>query len=91
MAVLKNHLGDEGEIVSTVRIEDGHPLVWPIQKVKKISRIVLHHTDTTLDGRDDAELIRGIYAYHTLSRGWGDIGYNYIVGQRGHVYEGRAG
>jgi N-acetylmuramoyl-L-alanine amidase len=26
-----------------------------------------------------------------MVRGWGDIGYNYIVGQRGQIYEGRAG
>ena len=44
--------------------------------------------DTT---KSDADLIRGIYAYHTLSRQWGDIGYNYLVGQRGRIYEGRAG
>ncbi len=32
--------------------------------------------------KTDAEMIRGIYIYHALSREWGDIGYNYLVGQR---------
>lgn len=36
-------------------------------------------------------MIRGVYRYHAVSRGWGDIGYNYIVGQNGRIYEGRAG
>jgi len=36
-------------------------------------------------------MVRAIYAYHAVSRGWGDIGYNYLVGQRGKIYEGRAG
>ena len=40
---------------------------------------------------DDMTLLRAIYQYHAVSRGWGDIGYNYIIGQRGQIYEGRAG
>ncbi len=35
--------------------------------------------------------MRSMYYYHTIVRGWGDLGYNYVVGQRGTVYEGRAG
>ena len=36
-------------------------------------------------------LIRGIYAYHTQSRGWRDIGYNYLVDRFGRIWEGRYG
>ena len=36
-------------------------------------------------------LIRGIYAYHTQSRGWRDIGYNYLVDRFGRIWEGRHG
>ncbi|MBO9523837.1 MAG: VCBS repeat-containing protein [Nocardioidaceae bacterium] len=36
-------------------------------------------------------LIRGIYAYHTQSRGWSDIGYNYLVDRFGRIWEGRYG
>jgi hypothetical protein len=32
-----------------------------------------------------------VYAYHALSRGWGDIGYNYLLDTDGHMFEGRAG
>ena len=80
------------ETTSIRRSENWHILLWPIQKVKQISRIVIHHTAESMDTtKSDADLIRGIYAYHTLSRQWGDIGYNYLVGQRGRIYEGRAG
>lgn len=80
------------EVVSMIRYENGHPLAWPIQTVKKVSRIVIHHTDDDMNtARPDEEIIRAIYVYHTISRHWGDIGYNYIVGQRGNIYEGRAG
>ncbi len=36
-------------------------------------------------------LIRGIYAYHTQSRGWSDIGYNFLVDRFGQIWEGRYG
>ena len=36
-------------------------------------------------------LIRGIYAYHVESRGWRDIGYNFLVDRFGRIWEGRYG
>ena len=36
-------------------------------------------------------LIRGFYRFHVLSRGWFDIGYNYLVDRYGRIYEGRSG
>lgn len=36
-------------------------------------------------------LIRGIYAYHVQSRGWRDIGYNFLVDRFGRIWEGRYG
>lgn len=38
-----------------------------------------------------AAMVRGIYAYHVLSNGWCDIGYNYLVDAYGRTYEGRWG
>jgi hypothetical protein len=36
-------------------------------------------------------IIRGIYAYHTRSKGWSDIGYNFLVDRFGRIWEGRYG
>ncbi len=36
-------------------------------------------------------LLRGIYAYHTRTRGWSDVGYNFLVDRFGRIWEGRYG
>ncbi len=36
-------------------------------------------------------ILRSIYAYHVKSRGWSDVGYNYLVDRFGRIWEGRAG
>lgn len=36
-------------------------------------------------------IIRGIYAYHTQSLGWSDVGYNFLVDRFGRIWEGRYG
>nr|WP_246283897.1 FG-GAP-like repeat-containing protein [Nocardioides perillae] len=53
----------------------------------------VHHTVNANDytAADVPALLRGIYAYHTRSRGWSDIGYNFLVDRFGRIWEGRAG
>lgn len=36
-------------------------------------------------------IIRSIYSYHVRTRGWSDIGYNFLVDRFGRIWEGRAG
>ncbi|WP_110241730.1 FG-GAP-like repeat-containing protein [Nocardioides gilvus] len=36
-------------------------------------------------------IIRSIYTYHVKSRGWSDVGYNFLVDRFGRVWEGRYG
>ncbi|HET7327389.1 MAG TPA: FG-GAP-like repeat-containing protein [Nocardioidaceae bacterium] len=53
----------------------------------------VHHT-VNANGytRDEVpSIIRGIYAYHTRSRGWSDVGYNFLVDRFGRIWEGRYG
>lgn len=89
---LRENFWNNTQTTSLTRTENGHILVWPIEKVKQISRIIIHHTAESMDSnKSDEDMIRAIYAYHTLSHEWGDIGYNYIIGQRGKIYEWRAG
>lgn len=54
---------------------------------------VLHHTAGSNDysPAQAPGVVRAIYAYHTRSLGWSDIGYNMLVDRYGTIYEGRAG
>ena len=54
----------------------------------RITRLALHHTAGG-EGSDPAATVRAIYAYHTQSNGWNDIGYNFLVDSAGRIYEGR--
>lgn len=53
----------------------------------------VHHTvnANNYTRADVPAILRGIYAYHTQSRGWSDIGYNYLVDRFGRIWEGRYG
>ncbi len=58
-----------------------------------VKAAIIHHTATANGYSADAAAaqIRAIYAYHTRSLGWSDIGYQFLVDAFGRVYEGRAG
>jgi hypothetical protein len=53
-------------------------------------RATIHHTASSVRDRDDAaDLVRMLQAFHQEGRGWCDIGYHFLVGPDGHVFEGR--
>ncbi|WP_406337479.1 N-acetylmuramoyl-L-alanine amidase [Streptomyces sp. NBC_00649] len=58
-----------------------------------VKAVFVHHSDGTNDYScaDSASIVRGIYAYHTQTNGWNDIGYNFLVDKCGTIFEGRKG
>ncbi|CQD08189.1 LGFP repeat-containing protein [Mycobacterium lentiflavum] len=54
---------------------------------------IVHHSATGngYAPADSAAIVRSIYECHTLTQGWGDIGYNALVDKYGQVFEGRFG
>ena len=55
-------------------------------------KLIVHHTAGSNDYKDRAEAesyVRSIYYYHSVTRAWGDIAYNFLIDKFGNVYEGR--
>jgi hypothetical protein len=66
------------------------PIIWP-PEYQPVEKVIVHHTATANKVKDPAAAVRSIYFYHAITRGWGDIGYNFLVDWHGNVYEGRFG
>ena len=58
-----------------------------------VSAGFVHHTVNANDYTEAQvpAIMRSIYAYHVKSRGWSDIGYNFLVDRFGRIWEGRYG
>ena len=72
---------------------NGKTLRWPQRYSPRVTQLVVHHTALKVRGdeRTPVERMRALYEYHANSRGWGDVGYHYLIDENGQVYEGRAG
>ena len=53
----------------------------------------VHHTATGngYSCADSPAIVRGIQAYQVRTKGWDDIGYNFLVDKCGTIFEGRGG
>jgi uncharacterized protein with LGFP repeats len=53
----------------------------------------VHHTvnSNSYSSSQSDDIVRGIYHYHTQTRGYCDIAYNFLVDRYGQIFEGRAG
>ncbi|MCI0397145.1 MAG: N-acetylmuramoyl-L-alanine amidase [Chloroflexi bacterium] len=56
-----------------------------------VTHLIVHHTATGNDPSDWPAVVRAIWFYHTVTLGWGDIGYHYLVDPTGVIYEGHLG
>jgi hypothetical protein len=62
-----------------------------IKAMGKVNKITVHHTDDgpALSKMTDVQFLRAIENHHRNTRKWACIGYHYIIGRNGTVYEGR--
>lgn len=67
----------------------------PAKRTKRLSTpvkyAVVHHSDTPqcFTELDCKRRVKNIQNYHMNHNGWDDIGYNFLIGGDGNVYEGR--
>ena len=59
----------------------------------QVEGMVVHHTagGNSYTAADVPAIIRAIWRYHVVNRGWCDIAYNFLVDKFGQVWEGRQG
>src|SRR5207249_10354169 len=72
---------------------DERLMTWQPEYVHSVEAVAFHHTATGNDYApgDVPRLMRAIYYYQAVSRGWGDIGYSVLVDRFGRLWEGRYG
>lgn len=68
-------------------------MTWDPEYAPALQAGFVHHTAETNEytAAEVPGIIRGIYAYHAKTKGWGDIGYNSLVDRFGRVFQGRNG
>nr|QEI10595.1 peptidoglycan recognition protein isoform A [Bactrocera dorsalis] len=65
--------------------DDIDKLKLPVQRV-----IIAHTASTSCENKVQCDArVLSVQAFHIHSNGWGDIGYNFLIGGDGLVYEGR--
>lgn len=52
-------------------------------------KIVIHHTASPNSAKDPKAMVRIGYELHTVRRGYSDIGYHFLIGPKGEIFEGR--
>jgi hypothetical protein len=55
-----------------------------------VTHLVVHHSAGQTESSDFAAVVRSYWSFHVNSRGWIDIGYNWLVDPNGVIYQGRA-
>lgn len=54
-----------------------------------VQQLFVHHTVGANNDMHPKATMRAIYRYHTITRGWCDVGYNFVISPDGQIFEGR--
>ncbi len=63
---------------------------WWTLRYASVRHAIVHHTETS-NVEQPLQAIRAVQYYHSVTRGWYDIGYNFLVDRFGNIYQGRVG
>jgi hypothetical protein len=72
----------------SLRLDSSGNELWPPQ-FYPVQKLIVHHTAGRNGDPDPAATVRAIYYYNAVTQGWGDMGYNFLIDEAGHIYEGR--
>lgn len=79
-------------VISRTAWSRGRPVPTLMNRMTPVTYITVHHTAMAFQSADrssTAAHIESIRRFHRNDRGWGDIGYHYLVDRAGRVWEGR--
>lgn len=83
---------DKPNICSRACWKADESIYVPGEDYVSVKKMIVHHTVTSNNDSNPAATVRAIYYFHNVIRGWGDIGYNFLIDQKnGTIYEGRYG
>ncbi len=57
--------------------------------ITDVSHLIVHHTASPNTSNDWPATVRSFWDYHVNTRGWSDIGYNWLIDPTGVLYQGR--
>ena len=86
-----NNVSEELKIFSRAEWRAREP-VQPLVDINKVvNYAVVHHSASgrCFTPEDCASKVRAFQNYHIDSNKWDDIGYSFVVGEDGNIYEGR--
>lgn len=60
-------------------------------EIARPTKIIIHYASRMMPSSDPTATVRALYLYQAVTRGLGDLAYNYLIDAQGNIYEGRAG
>jgi len=67
--------------------DEWYSYAWPLKYTNFVDSIIVHHTDWEYP--DSLTWLQDIHKFHSISRQWWDIWYNFIIWYDGEIYEGK--
>jgi len=50
-----------------------------------IRKLIVHHSASGNNPSNPASVVRDLYRYHVIDRGYSDIGYNFVIDHKGNI------
>ncbi|XP_055389710.1 peptidoglycan-recognition protein SA-like [Condylostylus longicornis] len=83
-------MGEDCPKIKTRKKWGGLPTLSVEYQIIPVKFVIIHHTvtSTCTSYSQCAEIVQNIQDYHMKKLGWSDIGYNFLIGNDGNIYEG---
>ncbi len=78
------------EIITADSWKELIPLTDQVPELGKVELITIHHTNSNpLHPLPEKVRLNNLLQFHISDRGWNDIGYHFLISNKGQVFEGR--